>query len=102
RALANELYGRFWLERGQPRVAAAFLGEARYGYAQWGASAKVRDLDRRYQGLLEPARARSAGAMATRPTPLTTTVGRPAAFDTLTVIRAAQVLSGEIQLGRLL
>jgi formate hydrogenlyase transcriptional activator len=39
RALANELYARRWLERGQQKVAAVFMAEARSGYARWGASA---------------------------------------------------------------
>ena len=53
RALANELYARFWLERGQPKVAAVFMAEARSGYARWGASAKVTDLERKYHHLLD-------------------------------------------------
>src|SRR5262249_30232603 len=52
-ALANELYARFWLRRGREAVAAVFLAEARAYYAQWGATAKVEEMDRRYAGSLE-------------------------------------------------
>ncbi|HEU5039187.1 MAG TPA: serine/threonine-protein kinase PknK, partial [Gemmatimonadales bacterium] len=52
RALVNELYGEFWLGRQQPEVAAAFLREAIYGYRQWGAHAKVVQLERRHAALL--------------------------------------------------
>src|SRR5262249_3267956 len=40
-ALANELYARFWRDRGQTAAAAVFMSEARDNYAQWGAIAKV-------------------------------------------------------------
>src|SRR5439155_11155958 len=52
-ALANELCARFWLERGLPNVASAFLAEALVRYAGWGASAKVDELQRRYPDLRE-------------------------------------------------
>ncbi len=101
RALANELYGRFWLDRRQPRIAAVFLGEARYGYAQWGATAKVADLDRRYAALLR--RAPADGAPREAPTAVlqtTETVG--GALDAVAVARAAQAISREIELDKLL
>ena len=47
-ALASELCGRFWRDRGQHRVAAAYIAAARRAYAEWGAAAKVADLDRRH------------------------------------------------------
>jgi PAS domain S-box-containing protein len=90
RALANELCGRFWLERRHPRVAALFLGAARQAYARWGAAAKVADLDRRYgvasaPGSAEPALPAGADGM-----------------DLATVVKAARALAGEIELERLL
>ncbi|HEU4333262.1 MAG TPA: sigma 54-interacting transcriptional regulator [Candidatus Eisenbacteria bacterium] len=100
RALANELYGRFWLGRGQPRVASVFLAEARFGYAQWGATAKVADLDARHGSLFAraetPPRApESAGVLVT-----TATTG--VSLDALALARAAQAISREIVLDRLL
>src|SRR5207244_6796636 len=53
RALAHELCARFWRERGQQQAAAVFMTEARAAYVQWGAAAKVKDLERKYPGLLE-------------------------------------------------
>src|SRR5262249_42667895 len=52
RALAHELYARFWLARGQQKVAAVFMTEAPAAYAQWGAMAKVKALERQYPDLL--------------------------------------------------
>jgi PAS domain S-box-containing protein len=47
-ALANELFGRFWLEQGNNRIAEMYLREARALYHQWGASAKVTHLEDSY------------------------------------------------------
>jgi formate hydrogenlyase transcriptional activator len=90
RALVNERYGEFWLGRGEARVAAVFLREARYGYSRWGAGAKVAQLERRNPGLLADAVA--VPGAATDPGPL----------DLQTVVKVAQAVSAEIDLGRLL
>ncbi len=99
RALANELYAGFWLGRGQPRVAAIFMNEARYCYAQWGASAKVADLERRYGPLLrmhaEHPEPSAAGTMQT-------TATLESAIDFGAVMKAAQAVASEIDFERLL
>lgn len=51
-ALANELFGRFWLERGNRTIAAVYLHAARDHYARWGAQAKVRSLTAQHGALL--------------------------------------------------
>ena len=56
-ALGNELGARFWRERKQSRVAVAYLEAARRAYGQWGAAAKVADLERRYGGSARDTRA---------------------------------------------
>ena len=53
-ALANELAAKFYLGWGKEKVAAGYIQEAYYGYAKWGAKAKVADLERRYPQLLQP------------------------------------------------
>jgi predicted ATPase/transcriptional regulator with GAF, ATPase, and Fis domain len=86
-ALARELYGRFWRDRGQVRAATAFLSAARDAYAQWGAHAKVDDLERSYPELpSRPSTSRGAGG------PL----------DFLTATKAAHAIAREIELDRLL
>jgi predicted ATPase/transcriptional regulator with GAF, ATPase, and Fis domain len=97
RALVNELYGEFWLARQQPEVAAAFLREALYGYRQWGAGAKVDQLERRHSGLLGP----RPGAMPA-PAAEQTTQTQASALDLQTVIKVAEALAGEMDLERLL
>jgi diguanylate cyclase (GGDEF)-like protein len=53
-ALSQELAGKFHLEGGRAKIAAAYLHDAYYNYARWGAIAKVRDLVDRYPQLLAP------------------------------------------------
>ena len=83
-ALANERYGRFWLDRGNQRLATIYLDAARDRYTAWGALAKVSDLQTRYAAQL----ARQA-ADTIRPD--------ADAFDLKTVVRAAQAISGEVE-----
>jgi predicted ATPase len=95
-ALANELCAKFWLGRGQEKIAEVFLSEARDRYAQWGAAAKVNDLDRKYGGLLD----RRVRVQQTR-----SEIGVSAgdeSLDVATAMKAAQVMAREIDLETLL
>ncbi len=51
-ALANELAAKFYLKWGKQKIAKAYLNDAYYGYIRWGATAKVKDLQKRYPQLL--------------------------------------------------
>ena len=53
-ALANELAAKFYLDWGKDKVAAGYLQEAHYCYAQWGAQAKINQLEQQYPELLSP------------------------------------------------
>ena len=44
-ALANEIAGRFYAERGYEKIAATYLRAARACYQRWGADGKVRQLE---------------------------------------------------------
>ena len=101
RALANELYGEFWLGRQQPKVAAVFLAEARFGYGQWGAETKVQELDRRHGDLLRGARP-SRQPRASPVQTLQTTVESESFFDIASVMKAVQAITAEIDLDPLL
>jgi formate hydrogenlyase transcriptional activator len=101
RALANELYGEFWLGRQQPKVAAVFLAEARFGYGQWGAETKVQELDRVHGALMASARPPRERPLSTVQT-LQTTLESESVFDLASVMKAAQALTAEIDLEPLL
>jgi len=99
-ALANEVAARFYLERGQTRNAKAYLQEARYLYNRWGAGAKVRQLEEKYGALLESPIAGATTAGDNLRT--NTTSSNEGALDFLSVLKASQAISGEIDLEKLL
>ncbi len=103
-ALANELSARFWLDRGQAQVAHGFLAQAASAYARWGASAKVAELERRYgvRATRPGTGARPAEPPSDSRTAESTTRFEVGSIDLATVMKAARVLAGEIELERLL
>ncbi|MCC5614790.1 trifunctional serine/threonine-protein kinase/ATP-binding protein/sensor histidine kinase [Nostoc sp. CHAB 5836] len=116
-ALANELAAKFYLNWGKEKIAQDYLTNAYYGYARWGAKAKIQDLEQRYPQLLAPILQQQRMALSateTVTTSLTTfqatatqssssgSTSISAALDLATVLKASQTLSGEIQLDKLL
>jgi PAS domain S-box-containing protein len=115
-ALANELAAKFCLNWGKEKIAASYLQEAYYGYARWGAKAKVQDLERRYPDLLAPILQQQRASLSTTetvyispvlqaPSTHSSTSGSTsisATLDLATILKASQTLSREIQLDRLL
>ncbi len=104
-ALANELAAKFYLDRGQSKVAPVYLLEAHYTYQQWGAVAKVKDLEQRYPQLLSdrPTRSQSSTLSQVRATsPDTSSSTESAVLDLDTLMKAAQTLASEIVLDQLL
>jgi predicted ATPase/signal transduction histidine kinase len=103
-ALANELHARLRLARGEERLGALFMAEARTRYARWGAHAKVAQLDALHPALrprpdvsadsAAPAEATAASAPEARRDGLD--------LDLDSVMKAAQAMAGEVQLDRLL
>jgi hypothetical protein len=84
------------------KIARAFMEEACYAYAHWGALAKAKDLERRYPQLLSSTRAESRTPVADNQTSQLTIGRRLESLDLQTVIKASQIISGEITLARLL
>jgi predicted ATPase/serine phosphatase RsbU (regulator of sigma subunit)/serine/threonine protein kinase len=117
-ALSNELLAKFWLERGHEKIAQIYLKEAHYGYQQWGALAKVNDLEAKYpQWLIKVNRSSSVtqthltmtsilnNLRPTNPitsTSSTTLLATESPLDLTTIIKASQAISGEIVLDNLI
>ena len=96
-ALANELFARFWAERGNERFASQFMREAHSLYRKWGAMAKAEHLQKRYPNWLVSKRITPADSGAG------TTTGRISEnLDLFTVLKASQAIAGEIEMDRLL
>jgi hypothetical protein len=64
-ALANELAAKFYWEWGKEKFAQIYIIEAYYCYIQWGATAKVKDLETRYPQLLKPIQPRNKNTKTT-------------------------------------
>ncbi|MEH2433563.1 MAG: AAA family ATPase [Nostoc sp.] len=109
-ALSNELAAKFYLACGKEKVAADYIQEAYYCYAHWGAKAKVTHLEQQYPQLL---------IAILQPTNLAITSGLTIAstfmrsvtksstnqnlyLDLQAVMKAAQAISQEIELEKLL
>ncbi|AOY82692.1 trifunctional serine/threonine-protein kinase/ATP-binding protein/sensor histidine kinase [Moorena producens JHB] len=105
-ALANELAAEFFLDWDKTTIAQAYLTNAYYAYARWGAKAKVEDLEKRYTELLAPILVESKISVnpsnTVNPTVTSSSTKISEALDLASVIKASQVLSSEIHLDQLL
>ncbi|HST86050.1 MAG TPA: ATP-binding protein, partial [Kineosporiaceae bacterium] len=106
-ALITERAARFHLTRGTDYTGWMLLAQARTRYQQWGATAKVDELDREFPGL-KSAAGTSPKPAATASTSLSSgrgpahTAGVSAeSIDLMAVLQASQSLSSETNLDRL-
>jgi predicted ATPase/class 3 adenylate cyclase/GAF domain-containing protein/tRNA A-37 threonylcarbamoyl transferase component Bud32 len=114
-ALAHELAAKFYLGLGKVKIARVYMLDALYCYREWGAIAKVKDLEARYPKLLFRKSDNGAiarlGTSATRTgkhntrtstDPSITSSGSSEALDLATVMKAGQAISSEMMLDKLL
>jgi GAF domain-containing protein len=90
-AMAYEVASRFHRARGYAELADLYLRDARACYARWGADGKVRQLERLHPQLLE----RQTLA------PTATFAVRSEQLDLLSVVKASQTISCEIETEKL-
>ena len=114
-ALANERAAKFYLARGNTKVAAAYFQAAYDCYAQWGATAKTHDLEQRYPELLRPLRRLAIHRQIDPTNSSTIENSQPSIalqtnsvasdridLDFTAILKASQGLSGTIELQELL
>jgi signal transduction histidine kinase len=110
-ALANELAAKFYLAWNKERIAQAYIIEAYYGYARWGAKAKLADLETRYPQLLAPILQQTQTlfsidetvfATGTVTATNTSSTSISDSLDLLAILKASQTLSSEIELEQLI
>ncbi|WP_364418750.1 ATP-binding sensor histidine kinase [Moorena sp. SIO3H5] len=105
-ALANELAAEFFIDWDKTTIAQAYLTNAYYAYARWGAKAKIEDLEKRYTDLLAPILVESKSSVnpinILHQTVTSSSTKICEALDLASVIKASQVLSSEIHLEQLL
>ena len=99
-ALANERAAAFYLGRGQEAIARVYLVAAQRAYSRWGASAKVADLSKAHASLLGMPEERGVGsALGTVTTTASTSTAH---IDLGALLEAAQALTSEIELDRVI
>ena len=107
-ALANELAAKFYLDWGKEKLAQSYMIEAYYCYFRWGAKAKIADLEKRYPQLLTPILQQknleitNQGTIAATGTLTSSSSGKNVLLDFASVMKAAQAISSEIELEKLL
>lgn len=99
--LARERTAIFYFAQGRQDDAQAQLADARYAYRQWGAMAKVRDLEARY-GVSEPAQAEARVEHSTGTVTMISPTGSNLNLDLEAVLRASRAISSEVALDALL
>jgi PAS domain S-box-containing protein len=87
-AIANELYARFWMEKGKEEFAKLYLTKTHYCYNKWGARRKVEELEKEYPQLFFSFRSDSPS--------------KADELDVSSIIKASQIISSEIDLKSLL
>ena len=99
-SLCNERCAKYWLGVGEAKIARVYMQEAAYLYEQWGAVAKVRQLQERYPHLLTEKLGKKT-TLVSRSASRTSTaaIGH---LDMSTVLKASQAISSEIVLKKLL
>jgi predicted ATPase/signal transduction histidine kinase/tRNA A-37 threonylcarbamoyl transferase component Bud32 len=115
-AIANELAAKFYLNWNKEKIAQPYMQEAYYGYARWGAKAKINDLEKRYPQLLKPILQqrelnlnplesvatlhRNSVSLSTHTSTSTTSISD--VLDFASVLKAAQVISSSIEFDELI
>lgn len=82
-ALAYELAGKFYLDKGRLEIVKLYFREAHYKYQLWGANAKVKELESKYSNIL----LENKECMDTTNN-----------IDLFSIIKASQAISSEINI----
>lgn len=101
-ALANELTAKFYLDWGKPQVAQVYLTNAYHGYLRWGATAKVKDLERQYPELLQRFTKANISINVCNSLPSTSGSTSGEVLDLAALMKASQAIASEIELDKLL
>ena len=109
-AIANEVAGHIWHALGNNEIATVFMTRAYRCYQRWGATAKLKLLENRYSQLISAAKEPFSGVWQKQYADENTSgknrdsmsVADISSLDVTTVIKAAQTISEEIILERLI
>lgn len=107
-ALANELAAKFYMSLGKKKIAKVYMSEAHYYYTQWGANAKVNDLEKRYSDLITITYSQelvninsTINTISAKTQTANSTSSHSDLLDFATVIKASEAIQSEINLENL-
>ncbi|TAD83443.1 MAG: GAF domain-containing protein [Bacteroidetes bacterium] len=102
-ALAYELTGRFYLDLKSEDLAEFYLKASYNAYREWGAEAKLRQMEQVYARYVSGAQRMGAtNVLETSSNVSTTTAGYGSMLDIATLLKAANSISSEVVLEKLL
>ncbi|WP_016950021.1 ATP-binding sensor histidine kinase [Anabaena sp. PCC 7108] len=109
-ALANKLAAQFFINLGKEKIAQTYLIDAYYCYVNWGAKAKIEDLEKSYPQLLDPILKQKKIILHQSEVPafISKIISEPnitsvsAILDLETVTKASLAISSEIEIDKLL
>ncbi|MBA2654067.1 MAG: AAA family ATPase [Gammaproteobacteria bacterium] len=97
-AIACECAAKFYIKQNNLRLAKSYIIDAYYGYERWGALAKCKLLEKNFSQMLMTLNQAAVGSSGKASLSTTSTKS----LDTLTILKSAQAISGEIILENLL
>lgn len=100
-AIANELAGDLLIEQGLPHAATYYIREAHYYYSRYGMGLKVKILEKRYPENLVSREELTARMQISDNRSISSSTTTSAALDFMSVIKASQTISREINLEKL-
>ncbi|MDZ8189401.1 MAG: AAA family ATPase [Nostoc sp. ChiSLP02] len=98
-AIAYERAGEFYLVTGREEIGQFYLKNAHYCYVQWGAIAKVKNLEAEYPHLLVNINSPTDNKISTT---ISTSNNDSKKLDLITVVKASQTIASEITIEKLL
>ncbi len=99
KAICNELFGKFWITRGNETIGKAYIREAHYLYKQWGAYRKVKLLEKQYSHYFVT---EDTSLQASSVTKGTISKITHSSIDMTSIWKSTQAISSEIKIEKLL
>lgn len=107
-SLSCELYAKFWLSKGNKKIAATYMVEAGYLYYRWGAKGKLKLLENNYgmlfsegQGIAQSLQISDGFDEKIGDSFSSVTDGGSETLDLKTLVKASQALSSELVMDKL-
>ncbi|HEY9063098.1 MAG TPA: AAA family ATPase [Pseudobacteroides sp.] len=102
KAICNELFGKFWIARGNETIGKAYIREAHYLYKQWGAYRKVMLLEKQYAHYFYANETNMRVINATEGTIGLISKMTHSSIDMTSILKSNQAISSEIKFEKLL